>query len=170
MRPALGAWRQAEQIARAALAGYVETRSAKQPTIMPIMSRRAGRRCSSKVAQIGQHIFYRWPGAWGQPAAFTGRYIGEPRDPLSMRPPPPIIASLACGRSRRSPQAAGPPVPRADNDVGGLLDTSKGWTLSIPGPDDSDSAAARLVASQERKPRRGRKVAAADAPAVIASR
>ena len=43
----------------------------------------------AKVAQIGQHIFYRWPGAWGQPAAFTGRYIGEPRDPLSMRPPPP---------------------------------------------------------------------------------
>ena len=30
----------------------------------------------AKVAQIGQHIFYRWPGAWGQPQAFVGRYIG----------------------------------------------------------------------------------------------
>ena len=135
---------------------------------MPIMSRRAGRRCCPRSRQIGQHIFYRWPGAWGQPAAFSGRYIGEPRDPLSMRPPPPSHGIARRGRSGGRPGAAGPPVPRAENDVGGLLDTSKGWTLSIPGPDDGDSAAARLVASQERKAEP--KVAAADVPAVIASR
>ncbi len=84
-----------------------------------------------------------------------------------MRPSPQIIASLAAGDPALA-QAAGPPIPRADNDVGGLLDTSKGWTLSIPGPDDGDSAAAALVASQERKAEP--KVAAADVPAVIASR
>ena len=85
----LARWRQAEQVARAALAGYVETAVGEAthyhadyvaPRWAPLLA---------KVAQIGQHIFYRWPGAWGQPAAFTGRYIGEPRDPLSMRPPPP---------------------------------------------------------------------------------
>ena len=166
--PALGAWQQAEQIARAALAGYVETRVGEAthyhadyvaPRWAPLLS---------KVAAIGQHIFYRWPGAWGQPTAFSGRYIGEPRDPLSMRPSPQIIASLVAGDPARAQAAAGPPVPRADNDVGGLLDTSKGWTLSIPGPDDGDSAAARLVASQERKAEP--KVAVADATAVIASR
>jgi len=166
--PALGAWRQAEQIARAALAGYVETRVGEAthyhadyvaPRWAPLLS---------KVAAIGQHIFYRWPGAWGQPAAFSGRYIGEPRDPLSMRPPPSSLASIVTGDPALAQAAAGPPIPRADNDVGGLLDTSKGWTLSIPGPEDSDSAAARLVASQEHKAEP--KVAAADAPAVIASR
>ena len=41
----------------------------------------------AKISKLGAHIFYRWPGAWGQPAAFTGRYIGEPRDPASLRPP-----------------------------------------------------------------------------------
>ncbi len=41
----------------------------------------------AKITQIGAHIFYRWPGAWGSTAAFSGRYIGEPADPLSLRPP-----------------------------------------------------------------------------------
>ena len=47
---------------------------------------------------------------------------------------------------------SGAPVPRAANDVGGLLDTSKGWTLHIPGPDETDSATATAVASQQLKP------------------
>lgn len=29
-----------------------------------------------KLGQIGQHIFYRWTGPWGEPPAFTGRYAG----------------------------------------------------------------------------------------------
>ena len=151
-QPELGAWRQAEQIARAALDGYVERSVGEAthyhadyvaPRWAPLLA---------KVAQIGQHIFYRWPGGWGQPAAFTGRYIGEPRDPLSMRPPPPAadpavmtdaIATVA------GPVTDGTVLQRAPNDVGGLLDTSKGWTLTIPGPGDSDSAAARLIAQQK---------------------
>jgi len=166
--PAIGAWRQAERIARAALAGYVEMRVGEAthyhadyvaPRWAPMLS---------KVAAIGQHIFYRWPGAWGQPAAFSGSYIGEPRDPLSMRPAAPSLAAIVAANPALAQAAAGPPVPRAENDIGGLLDTSKGWTLSIPGPEDGDSAAARLVATQEHKAEP--KVAAADVPAVIASR
>ena len=30
-----------------------------------------------KMTQVGQHIFYRWTGPWGEPAAFTGRYAGN---------------------------------------------------------------------------------------------
>ena len=85
-----------------------------------------------------------------------------------MRPPAPTIASTLPGDPALAQAAAGPPVPRAETDIGGLLDTSKGWTLSIPGPEESGSAAARLVASQERKPEP--KVAAADPAPVIASR
>jgi hypothetical protein len=122
----------------------------------------------AKVAQIGQHIFYRWPGSWGQPASFTGRYIGEPRDPLSMRPAPPVVSPD--GTALPAIAQAGPPVPHAPNDVGGLLDTSKGWTLNIPGPDDSESAAARLIAAQTGKPAPTTQVAAADAPASVGGR
>ena len=39
----------------------------------------------AKVAAIGQHIFYRWRGASGQPSAFTGRYAGEARDMSAQR-------------------------------------------------------------------------------------
>ena len=150
-RPAPDAWHQAEQIARDALAGYVEKSVGEAthyhadyvaPRWAPLLA---------KVAAIGQHIFYRWPGAWGQPAAFTGRYIGEPRDPLTMRPAPPAPGSELATATLASAEL-GPAVPRADNDVGGLLDTSKGWTLHIPGPDESGGAASRMIASQQQQP------------------
>ena len=49
------------------------------------------------------------------------------------------------------PALAGPPIPRAENDVGGLLDTSKGWTLNIPMPSES-SAATSAMAKQQTVP------------------
>ena len=146
--PARGAWQQAEAVARAALAGYVETEVGAAthyhadyvaPRWAPLLA---------KVAQLGQHIFYRWPGAWGQQAAFTGRYIGEPRDPLSLRPAMPAQA-LAPGQIAVGPVTDGTMLKRAPNDVGGLLDTSKGWKLHIPGPDESSGAAAKLIATQQ---------------------
>lgn len=147
--PARAAWEQARIIARAALAGYVEP-SVGQAThyhanyVSPYWAPTL-----AKVAQLGQHIFYRWPGAWGRPAAFSGRYIGEPRDPLSMRP---VAPSTVPGDQEEIAGGliAGPAVARAPNDVGGLLDTSKGWTLNIPGPEDG--LAAKLIAAQEGKP------------------
>jgi spore germination cell wall hydrolase CwlJ-like protein len=163
--PELGAWRQAEQIARAALGGYVETKVGEAthyhadyvaPRWAPLLA---------KVAQIGQHIFYRWPGGWGQPAAFVGRYIGEPRDPLSLRPPPPSNNPALVTEAIAAVQA-GPPVPRADNDVGGLLDTTKGWTLNIPGPGEGDSAAAKMMAAQGGGTEATKLAAAGSGPAV----
>ena len=151
--PALGAWREAEGIARAALGGFVERSVGEAthyhadyvaPRWAPLLA---------KVAQIGQHIFYRWPGGWGQPGAFTGRYIGEPRDPLSMRPAMPTNQPALNGAvAVAGPITDGTVLQRAPDDVGGLLDTSKGWTLSIPGPEDSGSKAAKLIATQEHKP------------------
>ena len=70
-----------------------------------------------------------------------------------------------------APVEAGPPVARAPNDVGGLLDVSKGWSLTIPGPDDIGSATAKALASQkkDRTPAPVATVAASAAP-VVASR
>ena len=104
----------------------------------------------AKITQIGAHIFYRWPGAWGSTAAFTGRYIGEPADPLSLRPPL-RQAVLTDGTTvpAEDPAVAGPPIARAPNDVGGLLDTSKGWTLNIPMPSETGSATKAIAAHQK---------------------
>lgn len=168
-RPAADAWREAQDIARAALAGYVEASVGEStfyhadyvaPRWAPLLA---------KTAEIGQHIFYRWPGAAGQRASFTDRYIGEPRDPASLRPPlqiaqPQIVATVI-------PADVGPPIARAPDDVGGLLDTSKGWTLDIPAPDQSGSSAARVMAAQQATKTNAPAVAQAAAPpAQMASR
>ena len=155
--PEIRAWSQARAVAAAALAGYVE-RSVGQathyhadyvaPRWAPLLA---------KVHKIGAHIFYRWPGAWGQPKAFVGRYIGEPVDPASLRPAKMTIA-VADDPVAGTP-APSAPVPRAPNDVGGLLDTSKGWTLNIPDPRESRSAASKVIDQQK----------SVDAPVVVAS-
>lgn len=151
--PAREAWRQSEEIARSALAGYVERRVGEAthyhadyvaPRWAPMLA---------KITKIGAHIFYRWPGALGRQAAFTGRYIGEPNDPSALRPPmpttlePTIEEVIAAG-----PITDGTLLKRAPTDVGGLLDVSKGWTLHIPGPDEVGTASSRAVARQQQRP------------------
>ena len=148
--PVPGAWKEAERIAAAALAGFVERRVGAATHyhadyVAPYWAPRL-----AKISQIGAHIFYRWPGAWGSTAAFTGRYIGEPNDPASLRPPL-RQAVLTDGTivPVEDPAIAGPPVSRAENDVGGLLDTSKGWTLNIPMPSETGSAT-KSIANQQK--------------------
>ena len=153
--PAAGAWKQARDVAAAALGGYVE-RSVGQathyhadyvaPRWAPMLT---------KIAQLGAHIFYRWPGSWGMPGAFTGRYVGEPRDPLSMRPPLRIAKAVPGEVTVEQAIASGPVtdgtiLKRAPADVGGLLDVSKGWTLNSPGPEAGSATAA--VAAQQAAP------------------
>ncbi len=69
-------WIQAQAVARQALGGFVlkEVGSATHyhadyvaPSWAPTLV---------KMKQIGAHIFYRWTGPWGEPPAFTGRYLG----------------------------------------------------------------------------------------------
>ena len=151
-RPEAGAWKVAEAIARAALAGYVETSIGSAthyhadyvaPRWAPLLT---------KINKLGAHIFYRWPGTWGQVGAFNGRYIGEPRDPASMRPA--IFVKPQSGEYNPDTAAVaydGPPIARAPNDVGGLLDVSKGWTLNIPMPGEA-GAASKAIAEQQAKP------------------
>lgn len=150
-RPALGAWHEAERVAAAAIDGFVE-KSVGAAThyhadyVAPYWAPQL-----AKISQIGAHIFYRWPGAWGSTAAFTGRYMGEPYDPASLRPP--LRQAVLTDGSVvpiEDPALAGPPIPRAENDVGGLLDTSKGWTLNIPMPSESTTAT-KSISQQQAK-------------------
>ncbi len=73
--PAL--WRRARDVAERALAGYVD-RTVGSAThyhaqyVLPYWAPTL-----VKMTQVGQHIFYRWTGPWGEPAAFTGRYAGN---------------------------------------------------------------------------------------------
>lgn len=148
--PTAGAWKQAQAIAEAALNGVVE-KSVGAAThyhanyVAPYWAPRL-----AKISAVGAHIFYRWPGAWGSTAAFTGRYIGEPADPAALRPPlrPAVLTDGNVVPLTGELVVAGPPIARAPNDVGGLLDPSKGWTLNIPAPSEAGSASQSIAQRQ----------------------
>jgi spore germination cell wall hydrolase CwlJ-like protein len=74
--PMAGHWDRAREVALAALNGYVYAPVGwathyHANYVVPYWS-------SSlvKSANIGMHIFYRWRGGWGRPAAFGSRYAG----------------------------------------------------------------------------------------------
>ncbi len=50
----------------------------------------------AKNAVVGAHIFYRWAGGWGQPAAFTEGYAGREPNAIALR-----NAALAVSTRRR---------------------------------------------------------------------
>lgn len=66
----------------------------------------------AKDAIVGAHIFYRWPGSWGQPAVFTQRYAGREPNAASLR-----MAALAA--PHLTPAAPQDEVAQAVKDIPG---------------------------------------------------
>ena len=98
--PAPGPWARARGVAAAALNGAVSTKVGSATHyhtdwVAPYWAPRL-----TKVVQIGTHIFYRWPGAWGRPPAFTGAYPGAEPVQLQMAlisdlfRPEPVLAPM----------------------------------------------------------------------------
>ncbi len=158
-RPGAAAWKEAEAVATAALAGYVEP-SVGHAThyhanyVSPYWAPKL-----VKISKIGAHIFYRWPGRWGMPTAFAGLHSGSEAIPailpraLVRRDGSPALSPDADPDAGRAYAAARLPanlVPesRAENDVGGRLDVSKGWSANIPEPEDTYHSS-RAIAKQQ---------------------
>lgn len=153
-RPSVAAWQEAEAVARAALDGYVEP-SVGTAThyhanyVSPYWAPKL-----VKLAKIGAHIFYRWPGGWGLPRAFTGSHAGIeaipailPRALVRKGTDTPAMQALSAPLAGRAEERA-PQELRADDDVGGRLDTSKGWTASIPEPEETYHSASVIARQQ----------------------
>lgn len=144
--PMAGPWREAHEVARAALAGYVE-RSVGTAThyhadyVLPYWAYSLG-----KIGQLGRHIFYRFNGGAGRSASFSARYAGLERIPaLNMTL---LEARLAeAGELLPIEELLVPGLTvtphvtdrHAENDVGGRLDTTKEWRLTIPDPVQASS-------------------------------
>ena len=104
--PQSGLWRQAQDIARRALAGFVDRDVGSATHYHAAYVAPYWAPTLVKMTQVGQHIFYRWTGPWGEPAAFIGRYAGREAD-LS----PELLASVdARTQGLMSPQL--PPAER----------------------------------------------------------
>src|SRR4249919_162573 len=84
-QPDPAGWRRAYQVARFAIGGFVYApvgyathyhANYVVPYWAPTLS---------KNAIVGAHIFYRWAGGWGRPAAFTKNYSGREPDAAALR-------------------------------------------------------------------------------------
>ena len=80
-RPSPEAWKQARGVAEKALSGFVykpvgTATHYHTDWVVPYWSATL-----DKIAQVHTHLFFRWRGGWGQPAAFSRQYQGpEPLD------------------------------------------------------------------------------------------
>lgn len=135
--PAAAAWARSRAVAMAALDGHVQNRVGEATHyhadyVAPYWGRQL-----AKVVKIGAHIFYRWPGAWGEPQSFVLRYAGHetPWTPAAGAvPAPTVVASTE------------PEEPHAPDDVGGRVELGHGWTPAAA-PPVTDSLA-KVLASQ----------------------
>jgi spore germination cell wall hydrolase CwlJ-like protein len=145
-------WRQSQAVARAALAGHVESSvgSATHYHADYVLPRWAY--TLSKVRQIGRHLFYRFPGRGGRTTSFTARWNGLERIPqLDFSDMDLQLADLEAGAqlyAQHLAPAADPTDRRADNDVGGRLDPNKGWRLTIPDPVNASASYNASLAAQ----------------------
>lgn len=78
-------WSEARRIAQEALAGFVFTPVGLATHyhanyVVPYWATSL-----EKNAQVGAHIFYRWPDGWGRPSAFGREYLGREADPTALR-------------------------------------------------------------------------------------
>jgi spore germination cell wall hydrolase CwlJ-like protein len=143
-RPAAGAWADARTIAREALTGTISASVGLATHFHTDYVAPAWAPRLSKIRQIGAHIFYRWPGGWGRRGAFTGRYAGGEIIP-SVRDLPATQMAAA---------DEGPVIPdlpverRSESDVGGRLDVTRQWRLSIADPEELGGSLAAVAERQ----------------------
>lgn len=133
--PMVNQWGESRKVAEAALAGKVEPSvgSATHYHADYVLPRWAF--TLEKIEKVGAHIFYRFPGRYGSPSAFSRGWAGREAIPAIDRkrwlsadaevaptytPGTTVIPDL---KDRHAPA-----------DVGGRIDTTKTWRLSIPDP------------------------------------
>ncbi len=101
-------WKQVQDVAKRALAGYVDRDVGSATHYHAAYVAPYWAPTLVKMTQVGQHIFYRWTGPWGEPAAFTGHYAGREAD-LS----PELLASYDARTQGMGPrEPPGPPPAR----------------------------------------------------------
>ena len=125
-RPEAMLWTRAEQVAKRALAGHVDKDVGSATHYHAAYVAPYWAPTLVKMTQVGEHIFYRWTGSWGEPAAFTGRYAGHE-------------AELTPAVLQSDPRLTPPPERQVTLAVGGEVRTYKvaetGGAVAADGPE-----------------------------------
>ena len=167
--PVPSLWDSARRVAAAALGGYVEESIGAATHyhadyVLPRWAYTLG-----KIEQLGHHIFYRFKGRPGSASFLTARWSGHE-----------AIPALDYGRLRREFSGRVAPEPaeqfvagltvtpsvadrHAAADVGGRIDTTKQWRLTIPDPVEASQSYRQTVEGQ----RPGTELAAAEGKPVL---
>jgi spore germination cell wall hydrolase CwlJ-like protein len=111
-QPDADGWRRAYKIAEDALSGFVYAPVgwATHYHANYVLPTWASSMAKSTI--VGAHLFYRWPGSWGQPAAFSDHYAGREPNAAALR-----IAALSVPHV--SPVAPQSQVAEAIRDIPG---------------------------------------------------
>lgn len=157
-------WGESRRVAAAALSGSVEPAVGTATNyhadyVVPRWAFTLG-----KLKQIGRHIFYRLPGRVGSPGAFGDHWTGVERIPAL------DYGRLSAALAARVDVFAAEPeagfVPgltvtpdakdrHAPLDVGGRLDTTTAWRMSIPDPSELSNSYKSTISKQADAPRAG---------------
>jgi spore germination cell wall hydrolase CwlJ-like protein len=138
--PSADAWKRARAIAERALTGFVfkaigTATHYHTDWVVPYWSASL-----DKVSEVHTHLFFRWRGWWGQPGAFSGRYLGseqlDPRiAPLSEAPigpataggiGTPILLADVAPPPRPALAIEGVPAARLQGNIVRLIDPDTG--------------------------------------------
>jgi hypothetical protein len=122
-RPEPALWARAQGVAQKALAGFVDKDVGSATHYHAAYVAPYWAPTLVKMAQVGQHIFYRWTGPWGEPRAFTGRYAGREAE---------LTAAVLGGDDPRAPGAAVAPR-QVTLTAGGEVRTYKVADVMAPG-------------------------------------
>lgn len=148
-------WRESERVAREALAGasVPEVGSATHYHADYVLPRWAF--TLGKIEKIGTHIFYRFPGRAGSAAAFSNRWNGSERIPALdfERLRQAMLGEMEGAVSNQAYVPGLTVVPdvkdrHAATDVGGRLDTTTSWRLTLPDPVQLSSSYRTAVSVQ----------------------
>ena len=134
--PEASAWNRAREVAKAALGGFV------QPAVGNATHYHANYVAPywaptlAKTAVIGAHIFYRWSGGWGLPAAFSTAWSGREADPRALR--------LAAMSVPRQPAETATPVLAATKIDGVQVLQNDGKRVRVLFSPEAREAAAKV--------------------------
>ncbi|WP_247713424.1 cell wall hydrolase [Qipengyuania polymorpha] len=153
-KPQADLWRKSKAIARDALAGR-EVAEVGTSThyhadyVVPYWAFRMG-----KLATIGRHIFYRFPGSPGRAASFYGNWGGREFKPqidfARFLAKDDGVVAMAAEPEYTPGLTVTPDVTdrHAKADVGGRIDTTKTWRLTIPDPVAASASYRDTLSSQ----------------------
>lgn len=129
--PGFAAWARARAVAAAALSGAVDPRVGlathyHADYVVPVW--RSG---LVKLAQVGLHLFYRWPGNWGAPAVLRTATSGD-------EPRMPALAALSPVHTPVNGGTGNDPAALAGLSPGSTADPAHGASLPYLPLDDAD--------------------------------